>query len=118
MTQIKPGKSLLTLRPTKSILINNMLFIFLIIFWIVGGFSIIVMIRRLRTTHESVWIALGRPAFGATNSFGSGFRLLWYILRLRFRMESDPLLVIGGALSLAALLGCATIGIAVVLQMF
>lgn len=88
------------------------------LFWLIGFFSVLAMLRRLRTAHEAVWISLGKPSFGVSDSVTSGIRVLRYLLGLRFWATGDSTLATAGALSLVALLGCLAAGIGVVLQMF
>jgi hypothetical protein len=87
-------------------------------FWFVGFVSVLVMLRRLRSAHEAVWISLGKPALGASVSVASGLRVLRYLIGFRFWTTGDSMLATMGALSLVALLGCLAAGIGVVSQMF
>jgi hypothetical protein len=92
--------------------------IIFLLFWLVGFFSVLAMLRRLRNAHEAVWTNLGKPAFGASGSVTSGLCVLRYLLGLRFWTAGDSKLAIAGTLSLVALLGCLAAGIGVVFQMF
>ena len=72
--------------------------------WLVGFISTVVVIRRLRVAHEAIWVELGRPSFGLSNSILSCFRLLKYMITFRFITRGDLILTIAGGITVSSLL--------------